>query len=288
MTTTYRGADLYPDNVPLPLDTEGATADSFNDAIKAIADRTNFILRRMASMSPPFNAGTLSSTDGQSVLVGLPSAGPVPGGTMSGVTVFGAAPHFVKGHPTEATVLTASFLEGRPGRFAGSKHYYVYCVHHEVESNLWEISELEPDWDGFKAGGFTTHRYMGAFRTDAAARIIPFRRCRGQVLYHRQLRVLSQGNEVWRKLVPLDAYLPRRAQEAILSVRVEAEPSGAGSVQFGPAGFDPSVDGYQLPAPAGSSESAVFIVPATSERRIEYLVNSNTARATFDVLGYLE
>lgn len=272
--STYGGADAYPDLLTLPGDTEPATAASLVDPIKLLADRTNFLLRRMASMSPSFNPCRLSSRNGTTVIVN----------TVAGVVMFDSAPHY-ETVASESTTLDKTFIEGLPGDFFGSRHYYVY-----KKVGGWEISETPPDMYGFKQGGFTTHRYLGAFRTDAGARIVPFQRVRGMTLYHRPFRVLLAGTDIVKQPVDLSGVIPFRSAEAIIRVLGNTNVAFPAEVKFGPQGFDPATDGYSLNIEGSSFETAVYIVPigADGSRKLEYLVDAATTSATLDVLGYYE
>lgn len=209
---TYTGSPALSTTIQIPQDLDNADANSVNLAAKAELDNQVTLLKLYGQIMSSTSPIKIESTNSTSVIVS----------PLSNVLVQDAGTWTIL-TTSLATTLTSANTEGG-GPFDVNKWYYIY-VWSLVGVAQFQLSAIPPDGFGLYKNGSFGYKYLGSFRTDVGANILPFRKYNGVTLYS---NIYSIGTGISQTRTSLSAsnYIPPTARMGKFCILLNTTPGG--------------------------------------------------------------
>jgi hypothetical protein len=181
---------------------------------------------------------------------------------------------------------------------ASSTWYYVYA--YDSSGTLtYEVTINAPDATLTHESTDATRRYIGCFRTDDTAHVLPFRMHNRRYIYRWSART---DNTFWQSLtagastggtaiflldgVSATSLLPPHARIAIVQLQTSNGSGGIATASLTTNGD--SGTGFQTVSDAGQYTSDVFEIETDSNRELHYITSSASNHVNVFVMGYVE
>lgn len=209
---TYTGSPALSTTIQIPQDLDNADANSVNLSAKAELDNQVTLLKLYGQIMSSTSPIKVESTSTTSVVVS----------PLSNVLVQDAGTWTILTTGL-ATTLTSADTEGA-GPFQADKWYYIY-VWSLVGIPQFQLSIVPPDGFGLYKNGSFGYKYIGSFRTDSGANILPFHKYNGVTLYS-NINSIGTGISSVRTALTSSSYIPPTSRMGRFCIIANTVPTG--------------------------------------------------------------
>lgn len=271
MASTYVGTPNYTTSVTIPTDGDLAAAASVNPATQSEADMDYFLLRAIGEQPSSTSSIGLYSVNGADIYIGPISNIIVMENGIYKTLSLGAL-----------SLINKAQLGGGLLNYPANTWLYIYAF---SNAGIVDFTIVTSPPDGAKLyqQGTDTFKYIGCFKTDGAALVIPFHMQRGIYTYLQSVNG-GGGNNTMETIINTSAYVPPTSRSGMFGYYIN---NSAAAGNFNLITI-PGTGGWQGQAPAMTTFQGSVQLAVDDSRNLRYKVSLGTISLGLTVFGFYE